>query len=231
MTVTAPIATPTAADAFDELRRLAQAANPGPHHIYMSPRDDDNWRANADFHKAVTPQVVLGLLDKAVAAPDENLIGDDNRPRYTTKRLRDEVARARDQARVEALIEAAELIEANMLCGLGDVEELHPRTSPGNKVGFAYSTAIRKLVRDPAAVADVEARAQLGKLTFAVQHNPNCPSAWLVRLPGQGPIDMKPYGDVLGLVAHQTGDILGFGKTFGEAARKALALTSKETSK
>lgn len=64
---------------------------------------------------------------------------------------------------------------------------------------------------------------ELTKLTFAVQHNPNCPSPWLVRLPGNGPIDMLPYGDPLGLVRHQTGDILGFGKTFGEAARAALS--------
>jgi len=65
--------------------------------------------------------------------------------------------------------------------------------------------------------------AELSKLTFVVQHNPNCPSPWLVRLPGKGPIDMLPYGDGLGIVAHQTGDFLGFGKTFEEAARAALA--------
>ncbi|MGO8242996.1 hypothetical protein [Rhizobium johnstonii] len=64
---------------------------------------------------------------------------------------------------------------------------------------------------------------ELLTLTFAVQHNPNCPSPWLVRLPGNGPIDMLPYGDPLGRVRHQTGDILGFGKTFGEAARVALS--------
>jgi len=64
---------------------------------------------------------------------------------------------------------------------------------------------------------------ELLKLTFAIQHNPNCPSPWLVRLPGKsGAIDMKPYGDPLGLVRHQTGDILGFGKTLEEAARAAL---------
>jgi hypothetical protein len=63
---------------------------------------------------------------------------------------------------------------------------------------------------------------ELLKLTFAIQHNPNCPSPWLVRLPGKsGAIDMKPYGDPLGLVRHQTGDILGFGKTLEEAARAA----------
>jgi hypothetical protein len=69
-----------------------------------------------------------------------------------------------------------------------------------------------------------EALDDLCKLTFAVQHNPNCPAPWLVRLPGKGPIDMKPYGDPLGRVPHQTGDILGFGKTFDEAARAALSV-------
>lgn len=64
--------------------------------------------------------------------------------------------------------------------------------------------------------------SELCQLTFAVQHNPNCPSPWLVRLPGKGPIDMLPYGDPLHLVKHQTGDILGFGKSFDEAARAAL---------
>ena len=65
---------------------------------------------------------------------------------------------------------------------------------------------------------------KLEKLTFAVQHNPNCPSPWLVRLPGKGPIDMKHYGDPLGLTKPETGDILGFGKTFDEAADAALAV-------
>lgn len=64
---------------------------------------------------------------------------------------------------------------------------------------------------------------ELCQLTFAVQHNPNCPSPWLVRLPGKGPIDMKPYGDALRLVRHETGDILGFGKTLDDAARAALS--------
>ena len=43
--------------------------------------------------------------------------------------------------------EAAKLIEANMLVGDGrdGTERLHPRTNPGNKVGFAYAHAIRSL--------------------------------------------------------------------------------------
>jgi hypothetical protein len=69
--------------------------------------------------------------------------------------------------------------------------------------------------------------AKLLRLTFAVQHNPNCPAPWLVRLPGKsGTIDMKPYRDVIGIVKHETGDRLGFGKTFGEAARSALTASA-----
>ena len=65
---------------------------------------------------------------------------------------------------------------------------------------------------------------KLETLTFAVQHNPNCPSPWLVRLPGKtGSVDLKHYGDALGFTQSQTGDILGFGKTFDEAAEAALA--------
>jgi hypothetical protein len=63
--------------------------------------------------------------------------------------------------------------------------------------------------------------------TFVVQHNPNCPSPFLVRLGGAGPIDMKPYGDGLGLRPHQTGDILGFGKTLAEAAEDALKAATR----
>lgn len=65
--------------------------------------------------------------------------------------------------------------------------------------------------------------------TFAVQHNPNCPSPWLVRLPGDSAIiDMKPYSKI-GRVepGELTGDILGFGKTFEEAADAALAQSKR----
>ena len=68
--------------------------------------------------------------------------------------------------------------------------------------------------------------AELQDLTFAIQHNPRCPSPWLVRLVGKsGTIDMMPYGDPIGFVKHQTTDRLGFGKTLEEAARAALATT------
>lgn len=60
--------------------------------------------------------------------------------------------------------------------------------------------------------------------TFVVQHSPNCPSPWLVRMHGKSAvIDMKPYLG-FGLKKEElTEDALGFGKTFEEAADKALA--------
>jgi len=64
--------------------------------------------------------------------------------------------------------------------------------------------------------------------TFAAQHNPNCPSPWLVRMPGKSAIiDMKPRGVFGGSKADLTDDILGYGKTFEEAADSALAQQSK----
>ncbi len=58
--------------------------------------------------------------------------------------------------------------------------------------------------------------------TFAVPYNPNCPSQWLVRLAGKGAlIDMKPYS-IMTRQKDMTHDILGFGKTFEEAADAAL---------
>lgn len=61
------------------------------------------------------------------------------------------------------------------------------------------------------------------KRTFVVQHNPNCPSPWLVRLPGKGLyIDLKPYSS-LTMPKDRTGDILGFGQSFEEASNAALS--------
>ena len=90
---------------------------------------------------------------------------------------------------------------------------------------LAHPPAKREAGEAAAPVQDVVPTELLDR-TFAVQHNPRCPSAWLVRLPGKsGAIDLKPYGDRVFNVPHQTGDILGFGKTFEEAARAALATT------
>lgn len=54
---------------------------------------------------------------------------------------------AHNAGRAEMREEAAKLILDNMLVGddrQGN-ERLHPRTNPGNKVGFAYATAIRSI--------------------------------------------------------------------------------------
>ncbi|MEL4069569.1 hypothetical protein WKW50_05415 [Ochrobactrum sp. GPK 3] len=66
--------------------------------------------------------------------------------------------------------------------------------------------------------ADNAAWAELCKLTFAIQHNPNCPDRFLIRLPGKsGCIDLKPYADQLGFRKHETNDVIGAGKTLAEA--------------
>lgn len=54
---------------------------------------------------------------------------------------------AHKAGREEMREQAAKLILDNMLVGddrKGN-ERLHPRTNPGNKVGFAYATAIRSI--------------------------------------------------------------------------------------
>jgi hypothetical protein len=63
---------------------------------------------------------------------------------------------------------------------------------------------------------------QLAEKTFAIQHNPNCPSPYLVRLAGKGRrmIALKPRS--------QTADILGYGKTLCEAAAAALEIQEKQ---
>ena len=61
---------------------------------------------------------------------------------------------------------------------------------------------------------------ELNKLTYAVQHNPNCSDPFLVRLVGCAfMLDLLPY--------HETKDVLGFGKTLIEAARNAMKLRSE----
>lgn len=75
-----------------------------------------------------------------------------------------------------------------------------------------------------AQVQGVAGLERLRDVTYAVQHNPNCPAKYLVRLVGKsGRIDLKPYGNHLPRVKHETGDILGFGKTLDEAIDNALA--------
>jgi len=70
---------------------------------------------------------------------------------------------------------------------------------------------------------------RLNQLTYAVQHNPNCPQPFLVRLPGWGcaSLDLLQAPFWPRLPGH-TSDLLGYGQTLEEAAEKALA--AKEAS-
>ncbi len=65
---------------------------------------------------------------------------------------------------------------------------------------------------------------KLSELTYEIQHNPNCRSPFLLRLPGpKGILDHLPYRGSDNL----TQDILGFGKTLAEALEKALETREK----
>jgi hypothetical protein len=63
---------------------------------------------------------------------------------------------------------------------------------------------------------------ELNKLTYAVQHSPNSPSPFLVRLigRGQGVLDYK--------LADETKDICGYGTTLRQAAEEALKARAKQ---
>jgi hypothetical protein len=71
--------------------------------------------------------------------------------------------------------------------------------------------------------ADYHIPEWLLKQTFAVQHNPNCPSPFLVRLIGhdKGRLDLKPY--TWARQEQLTHDALGFGQSLAAAAEKAQA--------
>lgn len=82
-----------------------------------------------------------------------------------------------------------------------------------------------ELVKPTAEITYTEASAsvEIKRRSFAVQHNPNCASPWLLRLPGKGKVlDMKPYVAIGGKPQDKTGDILGFGQSFEGAALAAL---------
>jgi hypothetical protein len=67
---------PSEVPGIEELARLAKAATKAPHHIYTNARDDNNWRANADFQVAASPDAVLALINaRAVYLPA--LAGED----------------------------------------------------------------------------------------------------------------------------------------------------------
>lgn len=114
---------------------------------------------------------------------------------------------------IELLTVHAECLDG---CEIVDLETGEPTDKPLST--FPYSD-----LASPASETNV-VPAELCDLTFAIQHNPRCPSPWLVRLVGKsGIIDMKPYGGPFAFMKHETADRLGFGKTLEEAARNALA--------
>lgn len=89
-------------------------------------------------------------------------------------------------------------------------------------VPFDAFEALRSVLT--AQVQDVSGLERLRDVTYAVQHNPNCPAKYLVRLVGKsGRIELKPYGNHFPSVKHETSDVLGFGKTIDEAIDNALA--------
>lgn len=53
------------------LRGLAEAATPGPNHIYTHHRDDKNWQNNEAWHAACEPQTFITILDALEAAQAE----------------------------------------------------------------------------------------------------------------------------------------------------------------
>lgn len=63
---------------------------------------------------------------------------------------------------------------------------------------------------------NLNATVELEKRTFILEHNPNCPSPYMVRLiaPGNGFLDKK--------LPDKTRDILGWGQSFEDAAGAAL---------
>lgn len=102
---------------------------------------------------------------------------------------------------------------------------LTPHSPDASIAGGGFDLASARISQELCDVAEMAFPTELLSRTFAVQHNPNCVSPFLVRLIGKGRpmIDMKPYHVPLLGVQNQTFDVLGFGKTLGEAARAALA--------
>lgn len=89
-------------------------------------------------------------LAEAIEAGDFIVVGGETAWLNTvavTNILSQALLEAHNAGREEMREEAAKLILDNMLVGddrQGN-ERLHPRTNPGNKVGFAYATAIRSI--------------------------------------------------------------------------------------
>jgi hypothetical protein len=100
-------------DVLEELERLARAANPSPHHVYTFPRDDDNWKANADFHAAAGPDIVLALIEALRSSRTDRSVTDDPAWIVVKERdlLRQAIVRYGDRGRM-GTVEPQELQQA-----------------------------------------------------------------------------------------------------------------------
>lgn len=103
--------------------------------------------------------------------------------------------------------------------------------SPNDLTLAELRRQLRQMARD-LDEANAEGLAMLKGWTYVIQYNSNCPSPFLVRLPGRsGFIDLKSYsGGPAGVGDHRTGDVLGFGRTLKEAAASAVE-TAEEARK
>lgn len=90
-----------------------------------------------------------------------------------------EAEAAASSARRRALLEAAEIVEENMLCGSDGEEVLRPRGDSGNKVGFAFAAAIRQLAEPN---ADEAGAAEPADLSVAKAFDLN---SWFLSLPAE----------------------------------------------
>ncbi len=68
----------------------------------------------------------------------------------------------------------------------------------------------------------MSAMEELCRMTYAVEHNPNCRMPFMVRLAGRAAaaVDFKP--------PEWTDDVLGYGKTMEGAARRALSKRKRQ---
>ncbi|RRY08830.1 hypothetical protein [Brucella anthropi] len=134
---------------------------------------------------------------------------------------------------IDGLAVDKESLKADNLAKGAEVERMRgvfQRMTEQFAIDPNHSITIRSMVYDGLhgvaniqSAADFQAWKELRELTFAIQHNPNCPDKFLIRLPGRsGRIDLKPYADQLGFRKSETEDVIGFGKTLAEALATAL---------
>ena len=69
----------------------------------------------------------------------------------------------------------------------------------------------------------IDAIEKLGNLTYAIEHNPNRPSKFLVRIVTLG------TGGLDGLPTCETGDTFAYGATLDEAVDRVLDALSAQT--